>query len=221
MGTGRGGAGRNRGGRPGTRRRNAGGGATRPELGVVESEDILNGMRNGGAPGRPVAEAVAVSANDDRARRLAERRERRERMALQGDAEPVTLTPTERVDWGDDRTLMFQTSRGNLVEMNISGDGDRSGSSSVSFYVNGTTRQEGRLSLGERQAISMRLLSEIRRDARTRPDGYRYYVSAATSDGFGAERGRAYEAIGFSRPAYVGGGQVARVVNGRLTPADR
>lgn len=53
---------------------------------------------------------------------------------------------------------------------------------------------------------------------KTMPDGATFEVSAATSDGKGEKRVKAYERIGFSSPSYVGGSQAGIVRGGKLFP---
>lgn len=127
----------------------------------------------------------------------------------------LTRSVTERA--GNLKMVMFSTSAGNDVLLNIA-DSSISPLSSVAFNINNSMIRRTNMGIAERQAIAMRLLSEMRKDVRSRPDGHIYAVSAYQEDGFGAMRERAYESIGFS-PA-SNGVMYGVVRGGRLRPSD-
>ncbi len=133
-------------------------------------------------------------------------------------AAPATvplLGPTRITSTANEREYSFDTASGNAVAMYAYGTRN----ATVDFTVNDTyDRLE--IPTAERNAISMRLLQLMRDDARTRPDGFQYGVSANGGDGFGMQRTVAYQAVGFSRPyqAEMGESQYSVVRGGKLRP---
>jgi hypothetical protein len=90
----------------------------------------------------------------------------------------------------------------------------------VLFRLNGSvSRDAARGTREDRLRTGLRVGRIMRADAASRPDGFRYYTSAATGDGAGAARVKLYTKAGFSSPEVVGGIQYAVVRNGVLTPA--
>jgi hypothetical protein len=134
----------------------------------------------------------------------------------------ATLTPSVYSGTPNDRQITFNTGDGNRVGLYISAD--RAGLG-IAFDVNDSMTMTKNLSLAERQAIALRLMIEVRKDARTRNDGQRYYIGAFTGDGYGEQRIKAYRAIGFSEPKgdggpYFSGYMYSVVRRGKLIPAD-
>ncbi len=135
------------------------------------------------------------------------------------EAPRAALLGPSRVSGRDDwRTYEFTTADGNNVRMDVMSFSRNSGT--VSFAVNDSNSRSRYVDGATQNAISMRLLQHMREDARTRPDGYTYGVTAYTADNFGAERARAYQAVGYSRPvgALIGEPQYAVVRGGKLKP---
>jgi hypothetical protein len=93
--------------------------------------------------------------------------------------------------------------------------------SEVGFFVNGSISREAATGTpADRVRTALRVNQIMRADVASRPDGFRYYTSAATGDGAGADRVRLYARAGFSTPDRVGGLQAGVVRNGVLTPLD-
>lgn len=181
------------------------------------------GRGNGGRPSERVAVATPaeIAAGQARARKRAERAARRDQLSVAADTGVVTLTPSKYGFVGDPDApgeiwVRFSTSSGNRAELSFT-EGYTRRRSLVEFTVNGMYSQ-GSLSLGERQAIAMRLLTEMRKDARSRRDGHRYEIAAWGADGQMGARERAYELIGFAPPASPGGTMKGIVRNGRIVP---
>lgn len=68
--------------------------------------------------------------------------------------------------------------------------------------------------------ISLQVRNAAKELFKIMPDGTTFEVSAATSDGKGEKRVKAYERIGFSTPTYTGGEQAGVVRGGKLYPID-
>lgn len=105
------------------------------------------------------------------------------------------LTPTRMVEneYGR-RIYSFDTTDGNYVDMTVSSTG------AITFAVNGDYNRQARISGDTANAITLRLMRQIREDARTRPEGFEYHANANQGDGYGGQRAISYEAIGMSRP---------------------
>jgi hypothetical protein len=93
--------------------------------------------------------------------------------------------------------------------------------SEVGFFVNGSISRDAATGTpADRLRTGLKVRQIMRADVASRPDGFRYYTSAATGDGAGAARVDLYAKAGFSRPERVGGLQSGVVKNGVLTPLD-
>lgn len=125
------------------------------------------------------------------------------------------LSPT-RVSVSDSgrRIYSFDTTDGNYVDMTVSSAG------AITFAVNGDYNRQTRMSGDTANAITLRLMRQIREDARTRPDGFEYHANANQGDGYGGQRAISYEAIGMSRPFRGEPGEIQYGVvrGGKLTP---
>lgn len=134
----------------------------------------------------------------------------------------VNISPVEQTELGGGDFAYEFEANDYLVRMFIT-DGDVNFSvlkTAEAYTSNATGFDTADTTPDEAAAISKKLLSTIRQDARDRPDGYEYKTSAWTADGRGATRTLAYTAVGFSRPlgGNEGGKQYAIVEGGRLRP---
>ncbi len=94
------------------------------------------------------------------------------------------------------------------------------GDAEVSFSVGGTFDKAGQLQGADAARAAVRVLKIMQYDAARRPDGFIYTTHAHRGDGFGKDRQRIYEKVGFSSPKEnaLGARQYAIVKNGKLEP---
>ena len=94
-----------------------------------------------------------------------------------------------------------------------------SGESEIDFKVGGSY-DNSKMSAEAKAKVGRKLVSVLKYDASTRPEGHPYGCAAYTKDGEGKKRALAYQAMGFSRPAggVAGQGQFGTVKNGKVVP---
>ncbi len=85
------------------------------------------------------------------------------------------------------------------------------------FTVGGSFEKTKQLEGRDATRSALKILRIMRYDAATRPDGYIYQNKPYTKDGFGKDRARIYEKVGFSA-RNSSGRQYAIVKDGKLQP---